>query len=408
VTGIAEVPRAAVLAVAGMVLLSACSSSPEPPHPTPLPALSPDALHGPPDGVARAIVTASIHLRAGPTPTGPELRDDLAHPLTLDPGRLVVPLGDPQPGPGGAWIRAWVAPSETVWPGDFVAWIQSTVAGQDVLRVLPAPACPGAATIGSLAPLLPQDRLRCVGSAEVTLDARTWLPGAIPTYDVDPAWYGTNGDPAGTTSLFDPGPVTFGPGALATPGAAGAWIDARVPPGVARLPVGVLLRVAGRFDDPSAAGCRRTLANGGAGIGLPDEAPADSVTWCREQFVVSRWQVVLGSEGRPFDPADPQLHRLEFVPPAGVPIACGGVGMPPLTIRIDPAQVEPAWIETPGGRRSVAVFGPTFHVVGGPLSIEAGNGASLSDGEVVDPDRGKPGIAVCPGGDVVTFAVPTS
>jgi hypothetical protein len=166
--------------------------------------------------------------------------------------------------------------------------------------------------------------------------------------------------------------------------------------------------VTGRFDDASAAGCRRTLANGGAGIGLPDEAPADSVTWCRQQFVVSGWEVVLGSEGRPFDPRDPQLHRRELAPPAGVPLGCRGVGVPPLTIRIDPSQVEPVWVETPGGHRSVAVFGPTFRLADNPLRVEAGNSAALVNGDVVDPDRGKPGIAVCPGGDVVSFDVPTS
>jgi hypothetical protein len=240
----------------------------------------------------------------------------------------------------------------------------------------------------------------------MTFDARSWLPGTVPTYDVDPAWYGTNGDPAGTTSLFEPGRPAFGPGAITSPQAAGAWIDARVPPAVGRLPVGVLLRVTGRFDDPTAAGCRRVLANGGASIGLPVEAPADSVTWCRQQFVVSGWRVVLGSEGRPFDPADPQLHRAELVPPPGTPLSCGGVGMPPLTIRIDPSQPEPVWIETPGGRRSVAVFGASFHIAADPLRVQATNGASLANGEVVDPDRGKPGIAVCPGGSVVGFDVP--
>jgi hypothetical protein len=80
--------------------------------------------------------------------------------------------------------------------------------------------------------------------------------------------------------------------------------------------------------------------------------------------------------------------------------------MPPLTIRIDPAQAEPVWVETPGGGRSVAVFGAAFHLAGDPLRIQATNGASLADREVVDPDRGKPGIAVCPGGDVVTFDIP--
>jgi hypothetical protein len=121
---------------------------------------------------------------------------------------------------------------------------------------------------------------------------------------------------------------------------------------------------------------------------------------------VSRWQVVLGSEGRPFDPADPQLHRREFATPSGVALSCGGVGMPALTIRIDPPQVEPVWIETRGGRRIIAIFGPQFRLLRDPVRVQAASGAAFVDGEVVDPDRGKPGIAVCPGGDVVSFEVP--
>jgi hypothetical protein len=330
----------------------------------------------------------------------------MGHRLTLDPGRLVVPLGQPQPGPGGSWVRAWVAPSTTIWPGDFTAWIPVTDRGAPSLQLLDAPACPAEATIGTLAPLTPPDRLACAGSTPLTFDARTWLPGVVATYDVAPAWYGTNADPAGTTSLFDPGPIPFGPGAKTQPQAAGAWVDARVPPGVPRLPPGVLLRVTGRFDDPSAGACRRSLPNGGASLGLPVEAAADSVAWCRRQLVVSGWQVVLGSEGRPFDPADPQLHRNELVLPAGATLACGGVGMPPLTIRIDPSQIEPVWIELPGGRRSIAIFGNGFHLLPDPVRVQAANGVTLVDREVVDPDRGKPGIVLCPSGDEVSFDLP--
>jgi len=402
----AAVTQARALAILAIGFLAIAGCAADPHLATPLPALDPTALTGPATGGARGVLAEAVRLRDGTDPTGPELRDDLGHPLTLVPGRLVVPIGAPVPGPGGSWLRAWVEPSRTVWPGDFSAWIPTTVGGRQVLRSLPPAPCPRVATIGALASLVPQDRLLCAGPTEITFDARSWLPGSVSTYDVDPAWYGTSGNPAGTTSLFDPGEPAFGPGAHPTPDAAGAWIDARVPPRVGRLPLGVLLRVSGHFDDRSAAGCRRSLANGGASIGLPIERPADSVSWCRQQLVVSSWQVVLGSEGRPFDPADPQLHRVEVLPPPGSAAGCGGVGMPPLTIRIDPAQAEPVWVETPGGGRSVAVFGAAFNLAGDPLRIQATNGASLADREVVDPDRGKPGIAVCPGGDVVTFDTP--
>ena len=78
--------------------------------------------------------------------------------------------------------------------------------------------------------------------------------------------------------------------------------------------------------------------------------------------------------------------------------------MPPLTIRIDPSKVDPVWIQLPQGRTSIAVFGAAFQLVlEDPPRVVAPNGVVLLDGEVVDPDRGKPGLAICPGGDVVDF-----
>jgi hypothetical protein len=138
---------------------------------------------------------------------------------------------------------------------------------------------------------------------------------------------------------------------------------------------------------------------------VPAEAPADSAQWCREQFVVSAWQALLGPEGRPIDPADPQLHRREYRLPPGQVLACGGVGMPPLTMRIDPTQIDPVWIDLPGGRRSMPVFGPEFRIRLDPPRVESTTGVTLVDREVVDPDRGKPGLWLCPSGEVVTFDI---
>ena len=133
----------------------------------------------------------------------------------------------------------------------------------------------------------------------------------------------------------------LGPDARTSPDAVGAWIVPRVPPGVPPIPLGFYLRVTGHFDDASAAGCRRAVAFGVPGRGVPLEAQADSVQWCREQFVVSAWQTLLGPEGRPFDPRDPQLHRREFrCCPAG-PSPAAGSACRPLTIRIDPAADRP-------------------------------------------------------------------
>jgi hypothetical protein len=167
----------------------------------------------------------------------------------------------------------------------------------------------------------------------------------------------------------------------------------------------MFLRVTGQFGDPSANGCTRTIQRAAPGFGFPPEAAADSVEWCREQFVVGKWEVLLGPEGRPLDLAAPQLHRSPVInAPAGMPVACGGVGMPPLTFRIDPSKIDPVWIQTPGGGTSIAVFDSEFRLLlGDPPRVVASNGVVLLDGEVLDPDRGKAGLAICPGGEVIDF-----
>ena len=399
--------RLAALASVGLVLLvGACSSAPDPQPPSAIASLQPIALPGGAVGVQRATLVVPLIPRLGPGPDGPEMRTEPdGLPFPLEVGRRVVILGEPQPRGDRSWVRVWVEPSTEVWPGDFYAWIAASTSGRDNLQPIDRITCPTEATIQTLAPLVQQDRLQCVGKLEVTIDARTGSPGAVPLYDVDPAWYGINNGPP-LTSLFDPGPARFGPDATKRPEEAGTWIETHVPPGVTPLPLGMYLRVTGHFDDPTAAGCRRVLANAGLGLGPPAEAAADSTQWCREQFVVGAWQALLGPEGRPIDLAAPQLHRREFRPEPGIVLACGGVGMPPLTIRIDPSQIDPVWVESgPNRRRSMAVFGPEFQLRLDPPRVVATTGLTLTNGEVIDPDRGKPGLAVCPGGDTISFDV---
>ena len=396
----------AVAAFAAIAVgLGCCTSTPEPPALTPIPSLTPVALVGGAVGVKRAVLTEALVPRTGDRPDGPELTTDPdGFPEPLDPGRKVVVLGEPQTGPGGTWVRVWVDEVPDVGLGDFYAWLPTTLGDRETLRPIDSAVCPTEATIDTLSPLVQQDRLRCAGSTVVTIDARSGQLGRVPLYDVDPAWYGINAGPP-TTGLFNPGPAKFGPDAKTSPETAGTWIVPRVPPGVAPLPLGLYLRVMGHFDDPSATECRRAVKFGAPGRGVPIEAPADSTQWCREQFVVSAWQALLGPEGRPIDPRDPQLHRREFNFPLGQGFACGGVGMPPLTIRIDPTQVDPVWIDLPGGRRSRPVFGPEFRILLDPPRIDSTTGVTLLDREVVDPDRSKPGLWLCPGGEVVTFEI---
>ena len=395
-----------VVTVAALMAIGACSSIPQPSAPlTPTASLTPAALKSGAIGVARATLVEPLVPIVGDRPDGPEMRSEPdGNPAALEKGRKVVILGAPQPGPRSPMVRVWVEPSTEVWPGDFYAWLPTIDGVRQTLQLIEPARCPAEATIQTLAPLVQQDRLICAGSTTVTIDARSGQLGSVPLYDVDPAWYGTNAGPA-TAALFDPGPARFGPAATLSPEAAGAWIEPRVPPDVPLLPFGLFLRVTGQFDHPSAAGCRRAIPNAIAGMGLPAEAAAESAQWCREQFVVSAWQALLGPEGRPIDLADPQLHRREFAVPPGARLACGGVGMPPLTVRIDLAQPDPVWIETPGGHRSMARFGPEFHLRSDPVRVEATNGVTLVSGEILDPDKGKPGLALCPGGDVISFDV---
>jgi len=401
-----RVTRARAIAAALLIsiVLGACASDPSP-LPFSIPSLVPAALRGDAVGVQQAVLTVPLVPRLGDRPDGPLLVEAPdSQPLRLDVGRQVVIAGDPQPGPDGPWVRVWVEPSITVEPGDFYAWLPTTQGGRATMAMVEPRPCPTEATIQTLAGLVQPDRLRCAGSTVLTIDARSGLLGLVPIYDVTPAWYGRNSD-QGTTTLFDPGPARFGPDAKTSPELAGSWLEARLPPSVAPLPLGLFLRVTGRFDDPSAAGCSRSIAPGAVELGLPAEAPADSVQWCREQFVVSGWQVLLGAEGRPIDPLDPQLHRREFRLPQGAMLACGGVGMPPLTIRIDPRQVDPVWIDLPGGGHSMAMFAAEFHVRLDPPRVVSTTGVTLVDGEVLDPDKGKPGLSLCPGGTAVMFDV---
>jgi len=398
-----------VVALAIALTLAGCAEAPisSPDAPPSLPRFE---LGSDQKGVKQAVLAGSVVPRTGQSPDGPELLDDYGENVqTLDGGRVVVVLTDPVPGPNGAWVRAWIPEDPSVTPGDFYAWVPVTRNGRAMLRAIDPAACPRVATIATIAPLLPPDRFLCVGDRIVQMDVKTWVPAGYASYDVDPGWYGTANDLGRTVALFDGGVDPFGRDAPTSAETAGSWIDARVPPAVDVPPAGMVVRVTGRFGDPSADTCVRrrnpdVAAVGPPGSGLPTEAMADSVEWCREQFVVSDWEVLLGPEGRPIERDAPQLLRTWSFSHPGVETACGGVGMPQLTFRIDPDRVDPVWIDLPGGDHSLARFGRGLRLVlGAGPAVVGDNGVRLVDGEIVDPDRAKPGLAVCPEGPVVDF-----
>jgi hypothetical protein len=388
--------RVAGKAILLIAVAGACSS-PTQPSPSPWPIASAEP------GLGHVVLLEDVVPHWGPTP-GQELLDDWGeHPFPVSAGRRAVLLDGPVAGPGGAWVRAWLAHDPTAAPGDIMVWLPTTQAGRPILRFEDPPACPGETTIETVAALLPPDRARCFGDRTITIEARSWLPAEWFVYDVHPAWYGTSRSLGGAVSLSSPNAEGRPPFRPPT------WVDLRVPPDIDKPPEDFVLRVTGQFGHPSASACRRARNLEGwvprppPGAGAPIEDMTDSERWCRWQFVATDWEIVSGPEGRPYDPARPQLHRTQF--PAGA--GCAGVGMAVLVVRIDPEAVDPVWIE-PGGRgRSLAFFGPEFQLVLGPPARVVGpNGLVLADGDRVDPDRGMPNLAVCPGGEVVSFLVP--
>jgi hypothetical protein len=390
------------LLLASAVLATSVAGCADPSEPSPVPTLSPVPLESGLTGWPRARLTAAAVPRVGADPGGPLLAfnatDDAQR---IDPNRTITVVSAPVADSEGVqWVRGWLdEDANGNWPYGFVAWYPV-----DALEDIPPVTCPPTATLETLSALTPFDRARCAGSTEITLDARTGRIPNAPMYDTQPRWDGRNGDPG--IALYDPGEVKIGPGAILSASEARGWLEARVPPNVAALPVGFYLRVHGHYGDPSADGCSRTLTGAAPFPGAPVEAPADSVAWCHSQLVVTGWEPLLGPEGRPVDPAAPQLHRREFVPPPGAVVACGGVGMATLTVRIDPGAVDPVWIESgPEHRRSVAVFGNAFGLALDPPRVVAANGVTLVDGEQLDPDRSRPGLELCPGGDVIWFDI---
>ena len=391
--------RLALLVLVVVATVTACGGEPAPR--SPVPALVPAPLGSGRTGWPQASLTHVVVPRVGPDPSGPLIRLDASGDASgIAAGRIITIVSDPVTGPDGApWVHGWLeAGSAGTWPEGFVAWYPVAA-----LQAVDPARCPATATLDEIAVLRPFDRERCAGGTELTFDARTGRLPSAPMYDTDPAWYGRNDDPG--IALYDPGEVKIGPGAILSASEAGAWLEARTPPPVPALPVGFFVRVHGHYDDASAATCRRALPFAPPIVGLPVEAPADSAAWCRSQLVVSSWEPLLGPEGRPVDPAAPQLHRREFVPPPGVAFGCGGVGMPLLTVRIDPAAVDPVWIESGPGRRSIAVFADAFRIGLDPPSVVGPNGVTLLDRERLDPDRSKPGLSLCPGGDTIWFDV---
>jgi hypothetical protein len=317
----------------------------------------------------------------------------------IDAGQVVTVFGDPVVAGLGQWVRVFVEVDPNRWPGDFFAWLPVVQDGRPVLEVGAPVACPVAISLQTLDPLSPWDRLRCAGGAPIELDARVGFGEGYAAYDVEPAFFGGRNEEGVTVSLAPTG----GPERL-RPWPDDTAIDAVWAPGVEAPPVDFDLRITGQFAHPDAEACQRTRDMEGLnkppppGSGVPAEAAADSAAWCRSRFVITDWSILAGPERRPLAPGEVQLHRNNGVN------ACGGVGMPPLTFRIDIRETDPVWIDTGHGFRIIPTFSDAFRFVPGPEpGIADASGVVIRDGTRVDPDADFAGHVVCPMGSVVSF-----
>jgi hypothetical protein len=341
-------------------------------------------------GYAQADLLQDVPVRTAPD--GQTLKEAPGEdfPVTMYRGLRVVILGTTTSLTGG-WARVYVLPSESAWPSDIYAWIPVAQDGKPVLDIQPGVDCPTEVTLASLAGLSPQDRLRCAGSGELVLEGHTTFHGETLGYNVSPAFFGSADAPASVGLSANPAarPVVS------------ADDDPRLPitsgPGVEAIPVDVDVRATGRFDFPGAAACRRSQPDT-MGV-VPVEAAADSAAWCRARFIVTSWELVNGPEGRPPVAGEIQLHRHPAFN------ACGGVGMPPLTLHIDPSAPEQVWLTAAGFPRPImASFSDAFTAVTTPVpSIIDGSGLVLTDGMPINPDADLGGHMVCPTGDIVYF-----
>jgi hypothetical protein len=287
-------------------------------------------------------------------------------------------------------------------PADFVAWVPVEQDGLPVVAVGPSRPCPDG-KIGEIATLTPKSRADCFGDRTLRVAARSWFPGYWVAHRTDPAWLGTSEEELRSLALYEIGDAKL----PRPPDPSAAWIDARVPPGVPMPPAGMTLLVEGQFDHPATSGCRRTFDLPGFPPtgGPPDEDEAASADWCRGQFVVASWDILLGPEDRPLVEGEVQLHHIEMTERS----VCGGVGMPLMRFRMDLSEPDPVWLEAEGwSRRVIPVFGPGFRAVTAPeLTVVGPRGDAIArDGTPLDPDAALGPYFVCPMGETVSITGP--
>ncbi|HXI45205.1 MAG TPA: hypothetical protein VNH13_02795 [Candidatus Acidoferrales bacterium] len=329
-------------------------------------------------------------------PGGTALRGANNDQLVIDADIDVVVVGGPVVVDARDWYRVYAVPNASHGPVDFFAWIAAGPDGPSPLTDLVAVGCPLVELdIPTLAGLDPFTRARCEGAPGFELDGIAWRQALPVWYDVAPSWFGgTNG--AAAESIFS---LYAGPLRATGPDESGPSLDIQVPPDMTVPPFGFKIAVKVHFGDAASAGCRRSV---GAVGDVPAEPAQDGAAWCATRLVLEQWTPLLGPESRPIDARAPQLHRHA----GGGNVSCAGVGMSPLTFRIDPNAIDPVWLQAAGfSGRIIPSFGPTFRAAYVPelVVLDAAGRVVARDGTPVDPDGTLLGHPICPTGLVVSF-----
>jgi hypothetical protein len=190
-------------------------------------------------------------------------------------GRRFLVVDGPVPNEGVDWYLVDMGQG-AFYPASF-GWLPATNAGRPLLRVV-EPTCPAdGASIAELLALIPGERVRCLGSSEITLDP------VIASRAVEEGGQGVSGTPAWLAD--DTHWRLFG---ASGPDGVDGGLPVAVSPTVGdALPTNAWLTVRGHFDDPAGATCTRSNPEE---WGVPDESPAIQSLRCRHLFVVTSFE----------------------------------------------------------------------------------------------------------------------
>jgi hypothetical protein len=398
-------------AIALAVVLSGCVGRGEP-------AIDPIRASGSPQtpselsdarAGARATLLETVVPQWEPGPEGRQMVDEFGenvYPLEAPAELLIL---EQRLAADVPWLRVYVLPNQATSASDFFTWIPATDAyGNLILAVHGPEECPETETIEAIASISILARARCFGDGELTLEGVTWFGGESDYQKVEPSWLGSDFAKPSSVGLYA-AREERGFRLMQLPS-----INVHVPPDVPLPPQDFGVRVHGTFNHAAAAACTRRVNREIFGpvppdTGLTDGTPGESEQWCRGLFVATSWEIVTGPEGRAIRSDDVQLHRWPYED--GM---CAGVGMGQMVFRIDPAELDPIWLETrpgeigPGeGFRVVPFFGKDFRVRTDPelvvLAPAPDHTVIAREGQPLDPDAPLFGYSVCPMGEVVSI-----